>query len=324
MNKFKYYFILLITTISLFSCSKNDTPTVEPLRDYAVQYANDNTDIEEYLKTSYITVIDHPGFADDQDVAIAKIPAGGTQKSIWDQTTYELKSRDVSLHGITYKLYYLVLRAGTGTAPCNVDGVLTSYKGEYLQRATTAGVAAVTSTPFEEVKYPQSFLSLFSTITGWGEIFPQFKTGTYSSNADGTVTHDGFGAGVMFIPSGLAYYASGSGIIPAYAPLVFSFKLYEMSRLDQDGDGVPSYQEDLNGDGYMRILATGVVNPDDMDGDGVPNFVDVDDDGDNYTTKLEIKNPATGLPYPFADIPSCNGNTTDPTRIKKHLDKTCQ
>ncbi|HEX9150765.1 MAG TPA: FKBP-type peptidylprolyl isomerase [Flavobacterium sp.] len=324
MNKFKYYFILLITTISLFSCSKNDTPTVEPLRDYAVQYATDNTDIEEYLKTSYITVIDHPGFADDQDIAIAKIPAGGAQKSIWDQTTYELKSRNVSLHDITYKLYYLVLRAGTGTAPCNVDGVLTSYKGEYLQRATTDGVAAVTSTPFEEVKYPQSFLSLFSTITGWGEIFPQFKTGTYSSNADGTVTHEGFGAGVMFIPSGLGYYASGSGIIPSYAPLVFSFKLYEMNRLDQDGDGVPSYQEDLNGDGYMHILATGVVNPDDTDGDGVPNFLDVDDDGDNYTTKLEIKNPATGLPYPFADIPSCNGNTTDPARIKKHLDKTCQ
>jgi hypothetical protein len=324
MNKFKYYFILLITTISLFSCSKNDTPADEPLRDYGVQYATDNTDIEEYLKTSYITVIDHPGLTDDQDITISKIPAGGTQKSIWDQTTYELKSRNVSLHGIIYKMYYLVLRAGTGTAPCNVDGVLTSYKGEYLARQTTDGVATVTATPFEEVKYPQTFLSLFSTIVGWGEIFPQFKTGTYSSNTDGTVTHKDFGAGVMFIPSGLGYYASGNGSIPSYAPLVFSFKLYEMNRLDQDGDGIASYQEDLDGDGYMRILATGVLNPDDSDGDGVPNFVDVDDDGDNYTTKLEIKNPATGLPYLFADIPSCSGNTTNPERVKKHLDKTCQ
>jgi hypothetical protein len=324
MNKFKYYFILLITTISLFSCSKNDTATIEPLRDYAVQYAADNTDIEGYLKTSYITVIDHPGFADDQDVTITTIPSGGTQKSIWDQTTYELKTRNVSLHDITYKMYYLVLRAGTGTAPCNVDAVLASYKGQYLSSATLSGVTTISATPFEEVKYPQSFFNLLSTIAGWGEIFPQFKTGTYSSNADGTVTHNGFGAGVMFIPSGLAYYASGSGIIPSYAPLVFNFKLYEMNRLDQDADGIPSYQEDLNGDGYMRILATGVDNPDDTDKDGIPNFVDVDDDGDNYTTKLEIKNPATGLSYPFADIPSCSGNTTDPARIKKHLDKTCQ
>lgn len=324
MNKFKYYFILLITTLSLFSCSKDDVAKVEPLRDYAVQYATDNTDIEQYLKTSYITVVDHPGFTDDQDVTITKIPSGGTQKSIWDQSDYELKSRNVSLHDITYKLYYLVLRAGTGSAPSSVDGVLTSYKGEYLTSKTTDGVATQTTTQFEENKYPQSFFSLFSTITGWAEVFPQFKTGSYASNTDGTVTYNDFGAGVMFIPSGLAYYGSPSGLIPAYAPLVFSFKLYELTRLDQDADGIPSYQEDLNGDGYMRILATGVVNPDDTDGDGVPNFADVDDDGDNHTTKLEIKNPATGLPYLFTDIPSCNGNTTDPARIKKHLDKTCQ
>jgi hypothetical protein len=37
------------------------------------------------LKTNYITV------SADQDVIIAKIPAGGTQESIWDQNTYQLK-----------------------------------------------------------------------------------------------------------------------------------------------------------------------------------------------------------------------------------------
>ena len=324
MNKFKYYFILMIGVVSLFSCSKNnDTPELTPPRDYAVQYATDNTDIEEYLKTNYITVVSHPGFIDDQDISIVKIPAGGAQKSIWDQTKYELKSRNVSLHDITYKMYYLVLRTGTGIAPCNADGVLTSYKGEYLQRVTTAGVTSLTATPFEEVKYPQQFFSLFGVITGWSEIFPQFKTGTYAANVDGTVAYNDFGAGVMFIPSGLAYYSGGKGTIPAYAPLVFSFKLYEIQRLDQDSDGILSYLEDVNGDDYMRVLATGVVNPDDTDGDGIPNFADVDDDGDGYGTKIEIKNPATGLSYPFADIPSCSGNTTDAARVKKHLDKNC-
>jgi FKBP-type peptidyl-prolyl cis-trans isomerase len=328
MNKFKFYFILSITTISLFSCSKNDSTAITPPRDFAVQYPTDIADIEEYLKTNYITVTNNAGFADDQDVTITKITDAATQPSIYsylDQTTTfpQLKSREVNLHNITYKLYYLVLREGTGQAPCNVDGVLASYRGDYLERVTTSGVTALTATKFEEVKYPQTLLSLFSTITGWGETFPQFKTGTYTSNADGTVTHNDFGAGVMFLPSGLAYYNSGSGAIPAYAPLVFSFKLYEIQRLDQDGDGILSFQEDLNGDGYVRTLATGVVNPDDTDGDGIPNFADVDDDADNYTTKLEIKNPATGLSYPFADIPSCSGNTTDPARIKKHLDKTC-
>jgi hypothetical protein len=27
----------------------------------------------------------------------------------------------------------------------------------------------------------------------------------------------------------------------------FSFKLFELQRLDQDGDGIPSYLEDLDG-----------------------------------------------------------------------------
>jgi len=346
MNKFKYYFILLITTVSLFSCSKNNVTPIAPPREYAVQYASDITDIEEYLKTYYITVVNHPGLSDDQDVTITKIPDGGTQPSIYsylNANTYpKLLVREVSknmlIHNVAYKIYYLVLRPGVGQSPCNVDGVLAAYHGEYLERisTTTNGVTTtpLSSTPFEDVKYPQSFFSLYTTqaipLRAWSEIFPQFKTGTYLSNADGTVSHADFGAGVMFIPSGLGYYDSGSGTIPAYAPLVFSFKLFEIQRLDQDGDGIPSYLEDINGDGYVydyrntyNYSTAAAVNADDTDGDTIPDFLDVDDDGDNYTTKLEIKNPATGLPYPFASIPSCGGNTTDPARIKKYLDKNC-
>ncbi|HRL71420.1 MAG TPA: FKBP-type peptidylprolyl isomerase [Flavobacterium sp.] len=329
MNKFKYYFILLITTVSLFSCSKDDVAEIAPPRDYAVQYATDLTDIEEYLKTYYITVVDHAGFQDDQDVTFTKIGAGGTQPSIYsylNSTTYpKLLSRDVKFHDITYKLYYLVLREGTGTSPSNVDGVLAGYKGDYLSREKVAEVETLTATFFEESKNPQQFFNLFTNLDvplrAWSQIFPLFKTGTYESNVDGTISYNDFGAGVMFIPSGLGYYSSGSNSIPAYAPLIFSFKLYEINRLDSDGDGILNFQEDVNGDGYMRVLATGVVNPDDTDGDGIPNFLDVDDDGDGYGTKIEITK--NGVVYPFAAIPSCDGNTTNPARIKKHLDKNC-
>jgi hypothetical protein len=355
MNKFKFYFILLITTVSLFSCSKNDTPTYEPPRDYKTQYDVDIADIEEYLNTNYITVVNHPGFVDDQNVTITKIDAA--QPSIMSYTANafvgstvfpQLWSKDVSQNNIIYKLYYLVLRPGIGESPCNVDGVMTSYRGDYLERTGTSGttVTTVTATKFEEVVYPQSMISLFTTISGWSETFPIFKTGTYTANADGSITHYDFGAGVMFLPSGLAYYNTGSGSIPAYSPLVFSFKLYELQRLDQDNDGIPSYLEDLNGDGYVRVLATGVVNPDDTDGDGVPNFLDVDDDGDNYTTRLEITKPAgtnSGLsayfPYdPIVDNPLTTAIETEtkgvpeysaagtpdyttPTRLRIYLDK---
>jgi hypothetical protein len=238
----------------------------------------------------------------------------------------KLLSRDVNLHGITYKTYYLVLREGTGDKPTNVDGVMASYRGDYLTQvaATTTTAATLTATQFEESKYPQFFFNLTGTIVGWSEVFPQFKTGTYKPNSDGTVSYSDFGAGVMFLPSGLAYYASGSGAIPSYSPLVFSFKLYQIQRLDNDADGIPSILEDLNGDGYVYDFrntisypVTPASNPDDSDKDGIADFLDVDDDGDNYTTKYEIKNPTTGLPYPFATIPTCTSGK------KNYLDASC-
>jgi hypothetical protein len=54
---------------------------------------------------------------------------------------------------------------------------------------------------------------------------------------DGTVTYNNFGAGVMF--SFHSHYTTGSGSIPTYVPLIFKFKLFAISRLDQDGDGIP-------------------------------------------------------------------------------------
>ncbi|CAM4080921.1 FKBP-type peptidyl-prolyl cis-trans isomerase [Flavobacterium weaverense] len=324
MNKFKYYFILLITTLSLFSCSKdNDTADITPPRDYAEQYATDLKDIEEYLNNYYIEDV-----SADADTKITKIPTGGTQPSLMsylNKTTFpKLLYRELNFHNITYKLYYLVLREGVGLSPTNTDGVLTAYKGEYLSRTKVAEVQNLGATFFEESKTPQQFFYLYNPnaplIKGWEELFPQFKTGTYLSNADGTVTYSNFGAGVLFIPSGLAYYNAGSATIPAYAPLVFSVKLYEINRVDSDGDGIMDFQEDLNGDGYMRLLPAGVTNPDDTDGDGIPNFLDADDDGDGVSTRKEITD-ANGKVIPFDLIPACDGNTTDPARKKRHLVK---
>jgi hypothetical protein len=336
MNKVTFYFIITFTTLLLSSCSKNKTDevVVEPLHVYSEQNDADMILIKEYLKNNYITVTDAPGLQTDQDVTIAKLDATHTV-SIWDQTTYPLKTRIVNLHGIDYTIYYLSLREGTGASPCNVDGVLAGYKGTYLYRTlvtTDNPVSELTGIFFEESKYPQTYFSLFTTQTiplrGWSEVFPQFKTGTHSTNSDGTTSYNDFGAGVMFLPSGLAYYSNASGAIPSYSPLVFSFKLYDIQRLDRDADGVLDYLEDRNGDGYIYDYRNTTNYPtpptddairyaDDTDKDGIPDFIDVDDDGDGVTTKLEIKNPATGLPYPFAQIPTCTSGK------KNYLDASC-
>jgi hypothetical protein len=102
---------------------------------------------------------------------------------------------------------------------------------------------------------------------------------------------------------------------------VFSFKLYAINRSDLDNDGIPSYLEDVNGDNYVRNFAAGVANPDDSDKDGVPDYLDIDDDGDSFSTRSEIT--VNKVVTPFNLIPDCSGNTTNASRIKKHLDPNC-
>ncbi len=331
MNNFFKTIVCFTLALLVVSCNKSDDDT-EPLRDYTAQYAADLLKIEEFLQTHYITVVNNPGFADDQNVTFTKIPVGGTQTSIWNSPDL-VTNFTVDANDITYKLYYLKLRghvdrnaspseADLAKTPCNVDRVLSSYVGQYLYttKQTVGGVEVdvLQLKQFEENANPQAFLTLSSTIRGWSEVFPRFKAGTYVGNPDGTLSYSDFGAGIMFIPSGLGYYASGSTSIPAYSPLIFTFKLYEIQRIDNDGDGIYSYQEDLNNDGYVRLLEEDVVNVDDTDGDFVPDFLDVDDDADLIMTKTEIKNPITGTAYPYNQIPLCPADNK-----KVHLTATC-
>lgn len=375
-NIFKIFFLFTLVLI-VISCSKDDNNNnVAPLRDYSEQYAKDIANIETFMKTHYLDL----GALEEFPL----IPSGGTQTSIWDQTIYPILTRNVTVNqndvDIVYKMYYIELRQGTGKSPSNVDRVLTSYRGEYIfsttEQVNGVDVTTLKSNQFEESINPQSYFNLTGVIRGWSEIFPQFKTGTYLGNSDGTISYNDFGAGVMFIPSGLAYFASAAGEIPAYSPLIFSFKLYEIQRIDHDGDGIFSYQEDLNGDGYLYSFAAGIANPDNTNAPGtsvligpnkyskeneVPDFLDVDDDGDYFTTKSETSyinpddpqltvryypyqgtaadDPLTpyvderkGVPRKFTGpnnilgLPTSNNpdDFTDLTRIRRYLDVTAK
>jgi len=63
----------------------------------------------------------------------------------------------------------------------------------------------------------------------------------------------------------------GPGTIPP-----FTIVHTNAVNIDADGDGIPNWLEDLNGNGDLR--------DDDLDGDGIPNFLDPDDDGDGIPT----------------------------------------
>lgn len=304
MNRLKAFLFTLLITGLIVSCGKDDDRKPEPPRDRAVQNIADMIAIEEFLDTHYMTVVNNPGFQDDMDVVIEKIPEGGTQTPLKQHPN--LLERPVTRDGVEYKIYYIKLREGVAEnpSPTNVDAVLASYRGTLLD-----------GSQFDYMDIPSTMLRLDNVIVGWSEIFPQFKTGTYGTNGDGTINFSDFGAGVMFVPSGLGYFNLFQPGIPTYSPLVFSFKLYEIERIDHDNDGIPSYLEDINGDGYLTI-------EDDTDGDGIPDYRDIDDDADGRMTRDEIKD-AEGNIIPYADIPDCSGNTTNPDRLRKHLDPNC-
>ncbi|PKB17708.1 FKBP-type peptidyl-prolyl cis-trans isomerase [Flavobacterium sp. 5] len=375
MSKIKFYFIVSMAMIAISSCNKNDDNIeITPPRDLAEQYKVDIVAIEDYLNTSYLKeVVDAPGTPEDQDVILAKIPAGETHPSLMSYldspTLPRLTSRIVHIGDVDYKVYTLLIREGVaggtdpskltgGERPCNVDAVYAGYKGTLLDGtqfdASNSG----------QVQYNLDGSSTsggVGVIRGWSEGFPQFKTGWTSSKADGTVSYNDFGVGVMFLPSAMGYYNNTQSDIPAYSPLVFSIKLYSLKRFDQDADGIPSYQEDLNNDGYMYYFATADIakNPDDTDKDGLPDYGDFDDDGDDYATRGEIKddkgtyypydgavvddpqtpdiNESYGIPRKYTgplknpNLPESSTNKrtpqdsdfTDPTRLRRHLDPTC-
>ncbi|WP_348824465.1 FKBP-type peptidyl-prolyl cis-trans isomerase [Flavobacterium aestuarii] len=331
MSKIKFYFIFLIAAVAVSSCNKDDDNDIEvtPPKPYAEQYAIDSLTIDNYLKTSYISeIVNKPGFPEDQDITIKKILSGENYPSLWSylnsSTLPRLTFRSVLISGVNYKIYTLLVREGLknagqtagGEYPCNVDAVFAGYKGTLMDE---------TGTVFDSSNNGQKQWELDGStgiIRGWSEAFPQFKTGWVSSKSDGTISYNDFGVGVMFLPSALGYYNQAQDKIPAYSPLVFSIKLYALKRFDQDADGVPSYQEDMDDDRYVSTLVEGVLKDDDTDKDGIPNFLDFDDDGDGYATRGEVKK-ADGTYYAFEDIPDCDGKIPADKNKKRHLDKDC-
>ena len=298
MNKTFKLFLILTIGIFVTSCSKDSSVATVPLRDYNEQYTTDSAAIEAYLDTHYLTI------DSDYNVTLAEIPAGGNQKSIRDQQAYPLAFKMVenSAHNVNYKVYYLNLREGVKEQPSAVDSVYVSYKGALLD-----------DTQFDASPTPVWF-QLDAVVAGWSEIIPLFKTGNYDA-APGPNPTDftDFGAGVMFLPSGLAYYAqSPSSSVPQYSPLMFSFKLNNLRFRDHDRDKILSKNE------VDPLVSNQHPKAYDTDGDGIPNYLDTDDDNDRYLTKVEIL--INGSIPSFDAILNCSGTTGG---TKKHLDPSC-
>ncbi|WP_116789281.1 FKBP-type peptidyl-prolyl cis-trans isomerase [Flavobacterium psychrotrophum] len=294
MNRFLKAFGL-IALITFFASCKKDDDNVAPPRDFGVQYASEQDSIEKYLKNHYISN------ADIDNIRFDSIKNPATQVSIWDQTLYPLQYKMVKStnekNTVEYKVYYLNFRQGSGDRPTRGDNILISYRGWMLN-----------DTQFDYQPFPNTQLSLYTDVyvEGWKNIIPLFNAGTYTDIPDNPnpANFNDYGVGVMFIPSGLAYYNSGSGLIGAYRPIVFSFRLYAVTYTDLDGDGILN-KDELDLVNFPNVSDIEYV---DTDADGTPNYRDQDDDGDGYSTRLELRKPKsvgdTSTNYEYYDVNS--------------------
>lgn len=296
--KFSSKLLLLLPFILLLvGCPKDDGPSPIEARPYLEVYNEDILEIEDFMNTHKMTV------DADFNVEFSKITATNPGTPIAQHPNKSFKI--VNKGGVDHKLYYIKLREGLGDNPTKLDSVFTSYKGHKTD--LTSFDTAVTPVWFE----------LQNLITGWQEVFPEFKSGTSTTDINtGVTTYNDFGAGVMFVPSGLGYFNQAPPSIgSAYTPIIFNFKLMKVKYRDHDGDKILSKNE---------YLGTGLVSGTaiDSDGDGKQDYTDFDDDNDGKLTKEEIRMiPNVSGWYTFETIPTCGANGNGK---KKHLDAFCQ
>ncbi|MCG9970753.1 FKBP-type peptidyl-prolyl cis-trans isomerase [Christiangramia crocea] len=281
--------VICLAAFLVFSCNKDDDNGVEvdPPRDRGEVAIEDDQEIIEYLNTHFYNYEEFENPSEDFDyvVRLDTITGDNSDKTPLIDSD-KLMTKTVNYGGVDQQVYILKVREGEGQKPAFTDSTLVAYRGQLLN-----------STVFDSnLKSPVWFnLSGFevrgsngaigtvgNVIKGFSEGLEEFRAATgYEVQADNTIQwNNDYGIGAIFIPSGLGYFSSSRGSIPAYSPLIFTISMYHVNEADHDGDGVPSYMEDLDGDGDPFN--------DDTDGDGLSNHSDPDDDGDGKPTKEEL------------------------------------
>lgn len=286
VNLGKIGVLVLFLALGLTSCKKDDDDVAPPIppRDRGEQQIVDKDSLIKYLETHYYNSAD---FVSNPNPSISDLVITKLEDSevVPDGSTLLMTAvgavKETKFSGQDYEFYVLKLNQGGGEdKPTFADNILVNYEGFTLDNNV-----------FDSSVTPVTF-DLANLIPGWRKVLPDFNTAaSFTDNDDGTVGFVNKGLGVMFLPSGLGYFANTQTKIPAYSPLIFKFELLQMFENDHDGDGIPSYLEDLNNDGEFTVNYENRNDPhdDDTDGDYDANFTDMDDDGDGILTKDEIE-----------------------------------
>ena len=298
--------VIFLGIFSLFfSCGNDDNADFEviPPRRLSEVVDEDAAALLEYLQTHFYNYeeFENPPADFDFRVVLDTIAGDNASKTpLIDRPelqsiTIPVSSEDFNLENdevVNHTMYYLIAREGVGGIPTKADSTFVRYEGSLLN----GGIFDATST------HTWQYLPFF--LKGYREAISNFKVGDgIVVNPDGTTDISNAGVGAMFLPSGLAYFSANVQGVPQYSPLIFKVEvgLY-VEDTDYDNDGIPSIQEDLNGDGDVtndntdaeQERATGALS--------LANHVDPDDDQDGTPTRDEIIIDAQGnISFPDSD-----------------------
>lgn len=306
----KMFIIGVLSSTFLISCKKDDDNDIEivPPRDRGEQAIEDDEAIQAYLQTHFYNADDfqNPPAGFNYSVAFDTIAGDNANKTpIIDSDL--LTTKIVRKDSVDYTIYILKIREGVGDKPTFADSTFQNYKGELLNRNLFDNTANPVwfdhPGALSQANSGIAVVALTQAMIEFGE------ASGFNINNDNTVSwNNDFGIGAVFLPSGLGYFNASPPGIPAYSPLIFSFQLYGVNEADHDGDGIPSYMEDLDGDG--------ILFNDDSDNNRAPNYLDPDDDGDGTPTRDEIIINEDGS----IEFPDTSGNGTpdylDPDTFK--------
>lgn len=288
----KFLVFSFVSLVLLGSCKKDDDDGVQviPERDRAEEAVVAKAEIEAFLENHFYNYeeFQNPPAGFDYKIVFDTIAGENADKIPLIEQVSSKEVFDRTKPDVIYTMYYLNAIQGEGETPIFADRTLVSYRGQFLDRTT-----------FDASDSPITF-DLTQVVTGFQEGLIEFNAASsFNENPDGTLSFEGFGVGAVFVPSGLGYWLSTPPGIPVYSQLIFTFKLYDVTTdIDHDEDGIPSFMEDLNGNGFLY--------DDDTDEDGAPNFLDADDDGDEVPTIDEIEIDDEGN----VTFPDSNGNGT--------------
>ncbi len=295
--------LAMVASLLILSCGNDDGPGFDliPPRALSEVVIEDEAAIQEYLQTHFYNYEEFENPPADFDFRIKLDTIAGDnsgKRPLIDDVqsiSIEVSSEDFELEDdetVTHTLYYLIAREGAGNSPTAADSTYIRYEGSLLTGVLFDGTG----------DYTWQYLPFF--LRGYGQAITKFKAGSdIQVNPDGTTEITNSGIGVMFLPSGLAYFNGTPSGIPAYSPLIFkvSLGLY-IEETDYDNDGIPSILEDLNGDGDVTNDNTDESEERRLRVPRLPNHIDPDDDGDGIPTRDEIIIDAQGnISFPDSD-----------------------